>query len=194
MRGRDNVFQIQNLARDMARRADEHPPLIDIVELMEKYKESAESGEPVDISLSDKKRIFVASKLLSTIYFIAAPDVGMVKIGKTNNLEQRFATLQNGCPVRLEVALTVQYTDALEHRIHRHLSEHRSHGEWFCAEKPVVEFMRNIRDKGTRWLVDEVDCPDLGWLNRRGGLNHYDVMDCTRKSDPDYRPNTQNSY
>jgi len=179
----------QNVSRELARNKGKQPPLIEIIELNDRISR----GEKVELSLMDKKRLFVARHALKTVYFVAAPDAGMVKIGKTIDLEKRFANLQNMSPIPLKVACQIHYDDGLEYRIHQHFKEYRSHGEWFCADKPIVDFMRNYRDKGIRWVIEQVgDGPD-NWMNGRGAMSEEmrDEMEWC-PVDPDYCPNTQN--
>lgn len=188
---RQRLRLLQNLSRELARQAEQQPALIDIIELHDKVKR----GEVADLSLMDKKRLYVAQYALVTTYFIAAPDVAMIKIGKTVNLAKRLAAIQSHCPVQLQVACEIDYDDGLEGRIHKHLKEYRSHGEWFHAEKEVVDFMRGYRDNGIRWVVDKVGDSAGLWMNNRGKMPEDmrdDIDRLGRGSDPDLRPNTQN--
>jgi hypothetical protein len=63
------------------------------------------------------------------------PDIQPIKIGVTNNIKKRLATLQTGCPWRLEVKGVTYRPDAfqMEHWLHEHFGQYRlrSDGEWF---------------------------------------------------------------
>lgn len=192
---------LQNLSREMARTADSQPPLLEIALLLEEVRKKVAAGEKIELSLEDKKRLYVATHALSTVYFIAAPDAGMIKIGKTTNLEKRLATLRTMSPVTLEPICTIDYDDNMEARIHRHLSEYRSHGEWFFADKPVLDFIRCYRNQGLSWLVDKVGDAGPYWMNGRGGVSDgmkdfmsQSLYEERENFDPDYRPNTQNTF
>jgi hypothetical protein len=124
----------------------------------------------VQLDLVQKQRLYVLSHCLTTVYFIAAVDAGKIKIGKTTNIQKRMATLTTMSPVPLQLVHSVQYDNNLERRIHEHLKEYRAHGEWFHADKPVLEFVRNVKNKGIEWLVKRVgDAPDY-WMNNRGSV------------------------
>jgi len=60
---------------------------------------------------------------------------GIVKIGVTNNLKKRLATLQTGCPWRLEVKAMVYRPDSFHYEdwLHKHFNRRRMRpdGEWF---------------------------------------------------------------
>jgi hypothetical protein len=60
---------------------------------------------------------------------------GIVKIGVTNNIKKRLATLQTGCPWRLEVKGMVYRPDSFKYEdwLHSHFDRQRirADGEWF---------------------------------------------------------------
>lgn len=63
------------------------------------------------------------------------PEIRPIKIGVTTNLAKRLATLQTGCPWRLQVMGVTYRPDAyqMERWLHEHFGEYRirSDGEWF---------------------------------------------------------------
>lgn len=172
-------------------------PLIDDVLLLNSVREKMTSGDKITLTLEEKKRLFVVSYCMTTVYFIAAPLGGVIKIGKTTDMKKRLSTLSTMSPVPLEVISTVQYDDNLEARIHRHLKDHRSHGEWFHSDEPVLEFMRGVRDGGIEWVVGEVGDASGLWMNKKPNLTSdmKDILDCNDEyggwHDPDYRPGSQ---
>lgn len=181
----------QNLSRELVRSHGEQPPLREMVHLNDRVRR----GEVKKLSLLQKKQLYVLQYSLVTVYFIAAPDVAMIKIGKTIDLKKRFATLKTMSPVPLQIACHIDYDESLEYRIHQHLKAHRSHGEWFHATKDVVDFMRGYCDGGVQWVVDRVgDCAG-SWINHSGsmpeGMRGEKEFDWPW-FDPDYHPNTQN--
>lgn len=153
---------------------DDAPSFHELALLWEKSQAKAEKGEAEGLTLEQKKHLYVFQNLMRTVYFVDAPGTGVIKIGKTSDLEKRMTTLQTMCPVRLQLLMTIQYDDDLERRIHNHLADYRAHGEWFYACKPVKDFMRAYLDGGIQWLVDTVGPAPEFWLNRRGGLS-YDM-------------------
>ena len=60
---------------------------------------------------------------------------GIVKIGVTNNVKKRLATLQTGNPWRLEVKAMVYRSDSFQYEnwLHGHFDRYRMRpdGEWF---------------------------------------------------------------
>jgi hypothetical protein len=60
---------------------------------------------------------------------------GIVKIGVTKDLKKRLATLQTGCPWRLEVKAIMYRPDSFQYEdwLHKHFSRERIRpdGEWF---------------------------------------------------------------
>ena len=81
----------------------------------------------------------------SVIYFIQCVTGGLIKIGRTDDIERRFATIQACCPVRLHVlAIVPGYFEAEKH-LHRRFSYCRRHGEWFEASVGLLEFIQGLK-------------------------------------------------
>lgn len=144
-------------------RGNDKESILEDVLLLEKVKAQVGRGEKPKLTLEQKRCLFVLHNCVTTVYFVAAPDAGVIKIGKTGDMDKRFSALSNGSPVPLRIICTVQYHDDLERRIHGHLRDYRSHGEWFYADKPVIEFARAARDKGIKWVVDTVGDEYYNW-------------------------------
>lgn len=77
------------------------------------------------------------------IYFIRGGD--LIKIGRTNDLRGRLSNLQIGSPTPLEVLLVLADTGPLEKVLHRRFAKARAHGEWFRAEKKLLEYIDRER-------------------------------------------------
>lgn len=81
------------------------------------------------------------------VYLIGSGN-GLYKIGRTNNLVTRLATLQTGNPERL-MAWSVQtdYPKVMEAELHRLNAQHRIRGEWFKLNydqrQEIVQFFRD---------------------------------------------------
>lgn len=83
------------------------------------------------------------------VYFIAAEEVGMVKIGKSCSLHNRLQSLRAGSPVKLEPLAFLElgnYDDVhkgnqlslmVERLLHDRHDESRSHGEWFFISDAI---------------------------------------------------------
>jgi hypothetical protein len=66
------------------------------------------------------------------IYLVHAPDLGLVKIGHSNDVQSRFCNLQTASPVELVLLASREGGQPLEAAIHRALVSHRVRGEWFA--------------------------------------------------------------
>lgn len=62
-------------------------------------------------------------------YVIAADGLGLVKIGITNDPENRVKVLQTGQPMELHLLWSVE--GAYEVALHKRFEEYRTRGEWF---------------------------------------------------------------
>lgn len=160
----------QNLCRDMARSPDEYPLLRDAV-LLEQAKAKAKAGQDVGLTLDEKRRLLVVHNCLATVYFVLAPDAGMVKIGKTSDLKKRLASLRTMSPVSLDLICVIRYDEYLERRIHDHFKPQRDHGEWFKYDDALREFIDGYNTMGLPWVVSQVGDAPRHWTNGRRGLS-----------------------
>lgn len=72
------------------------------------------------------------------IYFLVSREVGLVKIGKSQNVEKRVGNIKGMSPVKLEYLGAISEKECSEKKIHGDLEKYREHYEWFRME-PVVE-------------------------------------------------------
>lgn len=79
----------------------------------------------------------------SKVYFARAGQ--RVKIGKAKNVQARLATLQTGCPDKIELIMTIPGDHALERELHHQFSHLREHGEWFRHEGELAAFLTRGR-------------------------------------------------
>ena len=65
------------------------------------------------------------------------------KIGFTggDKVEHRIASIQCGCPEKIEVYATIPGSMKDEAALHRRFSRHRSYGEWFRREGTFAEWI-----------------------------------------------------
>ena len=68
------------------------------------------------------------------VYFVQAGE--LFKIGKAANVEDRIATLQTGCPIRMKLLGVLRcrsdlHAMSVEKQLHRSFRRVLAHGEWF---------------------------------------------------------------
>jgi len=83
------------------------------------------------------------------IYFVLAPDVNRVKIGKSKNLPNRLTALKTGSPVELELVAYFLGPHDAEPFIHKVFHKYRLHGEWFSygyTIKRVVKRLNTLKN------------------------------------------------
>ena len=77
------------------------------------------------------------------VYFIEAEN-GLVKIGQTKSIRERFKKLQTGAAGQLTL-LGITFGDqAFERELHVRFAADRATGEWFKASLELREFLENI--------------------------------------------------
>ena len=77
----------------------------------------------------------------SVVYFIQAALGGPIKIGTTNNLAERFESLQTASPFPLRVLAVTRGDRSGEQELHGRFATVRLHGEWFRAVPELVEYI-----------------------------------------------------
>jgi len=99
---------------------------------------------------------------MATIYFIEAPKQNLVKVGRTNNIDQRFATLESMSPVPLRLRGTIDNVDAsLENRLHKIFADLRRHGEWFEINEDLKKLMDNPESFDIQDYAEKEDAKKL---------------------------------
>lgn len=100
------------------------------------------------------------------LYVIRQPASGLVKVGVTDNLEERLRSLQHDTGQQLEVLATYDIRD-METHCHKLGASHRMLGEWFAPE---------ILDLLLAWLPKREGRPFLSrcemcrqWFRAKGG-------------------------
>jgi len=107
------------------------------------------------------------------IYFILGRTTRKIKIGQTENLEQRMTALQTHSPDVLELMGFMKagsLCGTMESVIQNHFSETCSHGEWFNVTDELVLFISECADPPpfrTAFEISPLTAPFLG-LNCRG--------------------------
>lgn len=80
----------------------------------------------------------------SAIYFVAAQNSGLIKIGVACDPVSRLRDLQVGSPERLRLLAVTPGTAADERALHQRFSAHREHGEWFRPAPEVLALIESV--------------------------------------------------
>lgn len=83
-----------------------------------------------------------------SVYYIHAPEVGLVKIGYAAAVQKRLRALRSTSPARL-VLIAVE-DGGIPQEIHRHrqFNHLREHGEWFRIEPDLIDHIDSLRPAG----------------------------------------------
>jgi len=79
------------------------------------------------------------------VYFILCPRANMVKIGFTNNLDERIKSHRTSCPFPVVFLKAVEGSFRLEREIHGKFSDLRAHLEWFVYSDELAEFINSLK-------------------------------------------------
>lgn len=99
----------------------------------------------VDLKVDD--RSLISNKQIRQqacfVYLVRAEN-GLVKIGKTSDMERRFKTLDTMCPVDLEIVgcISSELADELEDKLHAEFDDVRVKGEWFALSLDNIESIK----------------------------------------------------
>lgn len=77
------------------------------------------------------------------VYFIRSGDTGLVKIGRTDNVQRRLSELQTGNHSKVTLAYVVAGSSHEERKLHYRFKRHRERGEWFREEGGLADFLAN---------------------------------------------------
>jgi len=92
------------------------------------------------------------------VYFIQSGKKGAIKIGKSNDPEDRLKTLQTGSPKTLYLIASIhckseQEAYTLEKKIHNKLCKQRLNGEWF---RPNI-YLTNVGGDKRRKIKKKIE-------------------------------------
>jgi hypothetical protein len=76
------------------------------------------------------------------VYFIEGS--GLIKIGYTENLRIRLASLQTGSPVKLNLLASIPGDKLKETELHTRFAADRRHGEWFAFSAEIKAFLETL--------------------------------------------------
>lgn len=81
----------------------------------------------------------------ASTYFFRNPVTGLIKIGKSGDIETRKRAVQCGSGVELEVLATIN--EDVESKLHKRFAEYREHGEWFRdTDGLIMTYIENLKD------------------------------------------------
>lgn len=123
------------------------------IELMLELEQKLERKERIELDEETKRRMFRAVRAATNIYFVSAPNQGLIKIGKATDVNARLSSLRSGSPAELNLLAQVRFFPELEKFLHKQLKEHKSHGEWFKATDEVLAVVEAAIDEGHRGIM-----------------------------------------
>jgi len=88
-----------------------------------------------------------ATPKVPMVYFIEAPSIKLIKIGRTQDVKKRISELQVGSPVPLRLLGVVPGDSAMEKQIQDKFKHLRKHGEWFRESVQLLEYIGVVLEK-----------------------------------------------
>jgi hypothetical protein len=76
-----------------------------------------------------------------SVYIVAAPSIGLVKIGFASKPLMRFSALQSGCPIRLDLVAVIAGDLRCERALHGRFAALRRTGEWFALGDEIRDMI-----------------------------------------------------
>ena len=77
------------------------------------------------------------------IYFIQCGENGPIKIGQSDNVQERFKQLQTACPYELKLLWMYSGEEYCEKDIHDKFKHEKVRGEWFHPSRTLYIFIKN---------------------------------------------------
>ena len=90
----------------------------------------------------------LADATTSYVYFIEAVGLDRIKIGKSQNPDNRLATLQTGSPVPLKLLGKTPGGLSLEGKLHSEFSNSQIDREWFHATRELRDYIEGLAHAG----------------------------------------------
>lgn len=115
-------------------------------EEIQKY--NTESMEQLNMEISALREPKPKKKEKGYVYLIKA-DNGLVKIGKTKNIEKRWNHFTTKLPYKLELLFYIDTEDmtGLELELHEQYRKYRKRGEWFeLTERHINKIKKDHKD------------------------------------------------
>ncbi|WP_163836928.1 GIY-YIG nuclease family protein [Spartinivicinus ruber] len=87
-------------------------------------------------------------KGVSYIYFVQAGEDGLIKIGRTKDVQARMCSLNSASPVELKLLGVFKAKDYMEKILHEEFAKYRVKGEWFKPVEEIKNFILAYKFKG----------------------------------------------
>lgn len=77
------------------------------------------------------------------VYFVEAETIGLIKIGRASDMDERMRALRIGSPDKLTLLGVVRRANAaaLESQLHARFAADRHHGEWFNPSDALFDYI-----------------------------------------------------
>lgn len=93
------------------------------------------------------------------IYFIRCSSTGLVKIGKSHDVQKRYKALQCASASDLVLEATADGYTKVEHYLHTRCAERRVKGEWFRLDADeVTKLVEFISESQRMWTHNHKEC------------------------------------
>ena len=83
----------------------------------------------------------------SKVYFVQGDKGGPIKIGYTDNVEQRMKLMQTGNPEKLILLHLTRGGKILEEQLHIRFSSYHYRGEWFEPAKEILDYIDELKER-----------------------------------------------
>lgn len=97
----------------------------------------------------EKHRRKIDKKKKDVVYFIFFEELRVVKIGYTNNIQNRFKNLRVAIPGNLEILGVISGDTVLEKKLHRAFRKYKMRGEWFFYSQELKNYIEEHAEKVT---------------------------------------------
>lgn len=81
------------------------------------------------------------------VYFVQGVHGGAIKIGYSNNPEQRLRELQTSYPDILRILCLIPGDEKREKSYHKRFYKYRLNGEWFAPDKQILDVIEKLKVK-----------------------------------------------
>lgn len=86
--------------------------------------------------IENKKTLYKNKNL-----YILKNEIGRIKIGISENVEQRVKALSNSAGMKIDILRVINFNGNLEWQLHKHFKEKRYIGEWFDLDSNDIELL-----------------------------------------------------
>lgn len=83
----------------------------------------------------------------SKVYFVQGDKGGPIKIGHTDNIENRLKQMQTGNPDKLVLLHLTNGGKNFEDELHERFSKYHYRGEWFHPSQELLDYINELKLK-----------------------------------------------